>query len=118
MIDDPLHICPRFIDITLPIREGLVQVENRGFLAERHLVEEWNVQPELFVNELAVAKPHRNDEVIPVDQLLRQPLWDMCGRIGSFLDQPLGNDRVDRVGLGLDPRRFHSVGRVPTELCP
>src|SRR5690349_3865152 len=55
VVDDRLHIGPRFVDITLPIREGLVQVEDGDFLAERHLVEKRNSQPKLFVNKLAVT---------------------------------------------------------------
>ena len=95
-----------------------MQVEDRGFLAERDLIEEWNVQAKLFVDELAVTKPHRDDEVIPVDECFGQRLWHVCGMVGSFLNQPVGNDGVDYFGLGFDPRRFHSVGRWLTELCP
>ncbi len=95
-----------------------MQVEDRGFLAERDFIEERNFQPKLFVDKLAMTKPHRNDEVIPVDQCFGQRLWNVCGRVGSFLDQPVGNDGVDRFGLGFDPRRFNSVGRMPAELCP
>ena len=95
-----------------------MQVEDRGFLAERHFVEERNYQPKFVMDELPVAKPHRNDEIVSVDQLLRQPLWHMGGRIGPFLDQPFGNDRVDRFGFGFDSRRFNSIGGLLAELCP
>lgn len=118
VVDDRLHISPRFVDITLPIGKSLVQVEDRGFLAERDLIEERNVQAKLFVDELAVTKPHRDDEVIPVDECFGQRLWNVRGRVGSFLDQPVGNDGVDCFGLGFDPRRFNSVGRSLTDLCP
>src|SRR6185437_15931369 len=118
VVDDRFHISSRFLDITLPIREGLVQVEDRRVLADRHLVEEGNVQPELFLDEFAVAKAHRNDEVIPVDDCFGQRLWNVCGRIGSFLDQSVGNHRMDRFGLGFRPRGFDSVGRLLTELSP
>ena len=93
-----------------------MQIEDRDFLAERHLVEEGNVQPELFLDEFAVAKPHCDDQVIPVDQFLSQHLRDMCRGTGSFLDQSAGNHRMDRFGLGFRPRRFDSVGRMLTEL--
>ena len=95
-----------------------MQVEDRSIFAERHLIEERNCQSKLLVDELAVTKPHRDDEVIPVDQCFGQRLWNVCGRVGSFLDQPVGNDGVDCLGVGFDSRRFDSVERLLTELRP
>jgi hypothetical protein len=82
VVNDRLHISPRFVDITFPIGEGLVQVQDGDLLAERYFIEKRNLQPELFLNELPVAESHGDDEITPVDQFLGQPFrLEMTGWI-------------------------------------
>jgi hypothetical protein len=42
VVDDRLYIVSGLGEITLPIWQSFVQVENRGFFAECHLMEEWS----------------------------------------------------------------------------
>ena len=118
MVDDRLHIVPCLDEITLPIRQSLVQVKNRGFLAERHFIEEWSCQTELLLNELAMVQAHGNNEIDPIDQFFGQCLWNVCRGVDAFQDQRVTDHKGDRLRRGLDTSRFHSVAGLWAALCP
>jgi len=93
-----------------------MQVQDRGVLAERHLIKKRNFQTKPFLDELTMPQSHRDNEVIPLDQFLGQEARDMRGRVNSLSDQSVRNDWVDGFRLGLDARRFNPVGRLSPEM--
>lgn len=87
-----------------------MEVKDRFVLTKGDFIKERDVQSELALHEFAMAQTHSNDEITALDQLLCQCSGSMCGWIGAFKAQPVEDDGMDLLRLGLDTSGFDMIG--------
>ncbi len=61
---------------------------------------------------------HRDNEISLLDQLPIQDPLSMQGGIGTFPNQSIIDNTMDRLGFGDDAGRSDPIGRVRTDLGP
>ena len=77
MIDDGHDVVARSLTVRVPIRNGLVEIQNGVGLLKANLVEEEHLPVKLPANELLMIQTHRHRKVSAVEKLLGESALNM-----------------------------------------